>query len=205
MADPALSVQDLAIRSGVIAGFDTGIEASTALRTSITSMRLINNRAGANLGSQSTVKDSIFSGTGRADLSQQTGLVAGPYSLVTGNTANDNGNRIASFVVYGVGIRVGDSSTVTGNIVYRNGSQELGQGILAGQGCTIIGNTATDNTDGIAVDTGSTVINNTSLRNRFWGVSIACPGNIIGNTLLFNFLNLHLTGTGCNVNNNVAP
>jgi len=202
LADPSFSVKGLTIRNGVITGFNTGIGADTALQTNITSMRLTNNITGAASGDQSTVKDSTFSGTGRTD-QNGIGLVTRSHSLVSGNTANDNG---APQGVSGVGINVGNSSTVIGNVAYRNGGTISGQGIRTGQGGTVMGNTVTGNSDGLIVDSGSTVINNTSDGNRFWGLSITCPSNIIGNTFLNNFLlNLRLNGAGCNVNNNVAP
>jgi hypothetical protein len=88
------------------------------------------------------------------------GIFVGNGSIVSGNSATDNGQE---------GIYVLSSSTVSGNTVFINGSD----GIYAGQGSTVIGNTAWGNEDdGIATTSGCAVQGNTVRRNLGYGLRL---------------------------------
>jgi hypothetical protein len=83
----------------------------------------------------------------------------------------------------------------------------IGGGIVATG--IVTGNYLADNLEGIDAGAGSTVIGNTVIgRPLFKGVGIhaVCPSNVSDNTTLNNAGgNLVLDGTGCNNSNNVAP
>ena len=61
------------------------------------------------------------------------------------------------------------------------------------------------NGDGIVAGAGSTVLGNTSINNTGAGISASCPANLIGNTAVGNGQNLVLNGKGCINKDNVAP
>jgi hypothetical protein len=90
--------------------------------------------------------------------------------------------RMAARVSAG-GVGISATGVITGN--YANFNAHFG--ILAGQGSTVIGNTATNSRDGS-------------------GMFVECPSNVTDNTVTGNLpSNLVLNGTGCNNTNNVAP
>jgi hypothetical protein len=95
-----------------------------------------------------------------------TGLIAS--GIVKGNT------------VGGFGTGISATGTVTGNYAVENGT-----GIKIGQGSTVIGNTATNNTQ--------------------FGIVADCPSNLTDNTAVNNGTNLVLNGDGCHSEDNVAP
>jgi hypothetical protein len=75
---------------------------------------------------------------------------------------------------------------------------------------TIRGNTVTLNTEGIHAGVGSTLIGNTAMNNSGFigiGISVDCPSNLTDNTAVNNRPgpNLVLNGEGCHNEDNVAP
>ena len=101
------------------------------------------------------------------------------------------------FAHSGVGIRA--SGIVKGNIVtFVNGTGIVATGVVTG-------NYVAENSIGIEVGQGSTVIGNTVLHNLNTGIIVNCPSNVTDNTAVNNGSNLALDGTGCNNTNNVAP
>jgi hypothetical protein len=124
---------------------------------------------------------------GSADGSIVEGLrVFGPG--MQGIIANGivRGNTVVGFT-YSPGAGPGISATgiVTGN--YASGNRNFGMGI--GQGSTVIGNT----------------VLGAGLVNEYVGITVACPSNVIDNTIVGYTSNLYLSGNGCNNTNNVAP
>ena len=95
--------------------------------------------------------------------------------IVKGNIASENFGGISA------------TGTVTGNYVFSNARE----GLVAGQGSTLIGNTV-DN-------------------NETTGISVQCPSNLTDNTAVNNGFrppgspNLELIGDGCHNEDNVAP
>jgi hypothetical protein len=72
------------------------------------------------------------------------------------------------------------------------------------------GNTATNNVEGIHAGAGSTVIGNTATNDSGFGIGIGiladCPSNLTDNTAVNNGgTNLVLNGDGCHNEDNVAP
>jgi parallel beta-helix repeat protein len=145
------------------------------------------------------------------------GISAGPYSSVKNN-----------IVEFAVGIGVGDSSIVSGNIVSHCDMFSLS----AGSGCIVCDNVVNDNFTGISVGTDCVVKDNVALRNDgidgcrgigvganstvigntasgngpSGGITIACPCTVIGNTAVNNTGgNIVYSGTGCTKANNTAP
>jgi parallel beta-helix repeat protein len=117
-----------------------------------------------------------------------------------GITANGivKGNSVLSF--FGDGISA--TGTVTDN--YAAGNRDTG--IIATG--TVRGNVATDNSEGIHAGVGSTVIGNTATNNRTQGAVgflADCPSNLTDNTAVNNGRNLVLNGDGCHDEDNVAP
>ena len=98
-----------------------------------------------------------------------TGISA--TGIVAGNYVSDNRE-----------VGIGATGIVTGNIA-RGHSQR--QGIVAGPGSTVIGNTATD--------------------NEMVGIVVDCPSNVTDNTAINNPERNLILGEGCNNTNNVAP
>jgi hypothetical protein len=102
----------------------------------------------------------------------------GTAGIVKGNTVISCENGIEA------------TGVITGNTVSFVGVPNNGViGILASQGSTVIGNTAT----GFAQS------------NISVGINVFCPSNVTDNTAVNNTTNLKLNGDGCNNTNNVAP
>jgi hypothetical protein len=121
-------------------------------------------------GDGSTVEGLRVSGA------MSVGIVA--TGIVRGNTAV--GLSVPSGRAGGIGIDA--TGVITGNYVSGN----EGVGIIAGQGSTVIGNTATKS----SVD---------------FGMEVLCPSNVTDNTITGNQVgNLSLQGKGCNNTNNVG-
>jgi hypothetical protein len=101
------------------------------------------------------------------------------------------------------GISTGPHSTVTGNIATRNG-----RGIGVGAGSLASGNHVFENeTIGMEIFANSTALNNIAGRHfNGPGIRVFCPVNVIGNTSLFNGVNLEVAGEGgCTFANNNMP
>jgi hypothetical protein len=105
------------------------------------------------------------------------GIIAN--GIVRGNTVVGlNYSPGAGPGIYATGI-------VTGNYLNNNRNQAMG----IGQGSTVIGNTVLGH-----------------LGDQYVGIAVACPSNVIDNTIVgFTVSNLSLSGDGCNNTNNVAP
>jgi hypothetical protein len=98
----------------------------------------------------------------------------------------------------------GDGIIASGIVRGNSAVQNLATGIVATG--TVTGNVAFDNfIHGIEADPGSTVIANTVLRNKRFGLFVQCPSNVTGNTAVDNGTNLAVSGTGCHIEDNVAP
>jgi hypothetical protein len=97
-----------------------------------------------------------------------------------------------------IGTGITASGIVKGNTV---GTCYTG---IAGTG-TVTGNYAANNVTGIQIGQGSTVIGNTATNNTGFGIVADCPSNLTDNTAVNNAHNLVLNGNGCNNTNNVAP
>jgi hypothetical protein len=129
---------------------------------------------GVNLAGQGSIVEGLRVFTGFA-----VGIVAN--GIVKGNTVLDFSGGPGN----GIGIEA--TGIITGNFV--SGSRIAG--IEAGQGSTVIGNTATGNFGALGA-----------------GIVVACPSNVSDNTAVNNGPagpNLLLNGQGCNNTNNVAP
>jgi hypothetical protein len=107
-------------------------------------------------------------------------VLAGSHSLITGNTANGNGDGCISSCAGASGIETADFSTVTSNIAGCNAREGIEiQGIKS----TVSGNTTNDNGD--------------------IGVRVECPGTVTNNKSAGNgVVNYELEGTGCFQKNN---
>jgi hypothetical protein len=70
---------------------------------------------------------------------------------------------------------------------------------------TMTGNYAVNNHTGIKIGQGSTVIGNTATNNTAFGIVADCPSNLTDNTAVNNGTNLVLNGDGCHNEDNVAP
>jgi Right handed beta helix region len=126
-----------------------------------------------------------------------SGIDAGPGTVVRDCIVTGNGSQ---------GILLRSEALVTGNLVARNGSEgillTLGRGNIIGN--SVHGNGAT----GIAAtgDGGSFVSNNSSTANGLFGIGVACPSVVLGNTAAFNVLGNINLGDGCTVaHNSPAP
>lgn len=97
-------------------------------------------------------------------------------------------NRSFGILVFG---------TVTGNYA-------AGNDIGISGGRTVSGNTALRNRIGFSV-ADSTLIGNTATDNTDVGLDVNCPSNLTDNTALNNGKNLVLNGNGCHNEDNVAP
>jgi parallel beta-helix repeat protein len=87
---------------------------------------------------------------------------------------------------------------------YAEGSRDTG---ISATG-TVRGNVATNNSEGIYAGVGSTVIGNSATNNRTQGavgILADCPSNLTDNTAVNNGRNLVLNGDGCHDEDNVAP
>jgi hypothetical protein len=70
---------------------------------------------------------------------------------------------------------------------------------------TVTGNYARSNGVGIDVGEGSTVIGNTALNNTQTGLVVDCPSNVTDNTVVNSVVSIMLNGNGCTNTNNVMP
>lgn len=178
------SGQNITIRNGSIVAFARGIDLTAiggAPSTYVVErMRIIrNSELGVELGSQSIVKDSVFSANGTCIFTSGC-----PKPTKAGD-----------------GLVVGDTSVVTGNVSARN----AGSGIVAGSGSTVISNSTNTNALNGIVALESTVSQNTARGNGKAGLVVTCPANLIGNLIIKNTPNLSLSGSGCNSEHNEAP
>jgi hypothetical protein len=128
--------------------------------------------AGVSLGGNG----SIVEGLRVSDMSPG-GVGISAAGIVRGNTAVG---------IFGPGPGNGTGISATGLITGNYVSGNRGVGIFAGQGSTVLGNTATNSID--------------------VGIVVNCPSNVTDNTATGRPAgNLVLNGTGCNNTNNVAP
>ena len=67
------------------------------------------------------------------------------------------------------------------------------------------GNYAVNNGTGIKIGQGSTVIGNTAINNTEFGIVADCPSNLTDNTAVNNATNLVLNGDSCLNEDNLAP
>ena len=70
---------------------------------------------------------------------------------------------------------------------------------------TVTGNYAVNNGTGIKIGQGSTVIGNTAINNTEFGIVADCPSNLTDNTAVNNATNLVLNGDSCHNEDNLAP
>jgi hypothetical protein len=143
----------------------------------------------------------------------RNGSISGNFNsgvVLSGDGSIVEGLDVSNLGTQSIGINFGISATgiVRNNIVigvsggtFANG----GTGISATG--LITGNYVSHNKSfGIAAGQGSTVIGNTATNSAVNGISVICPSNVTDNTAISNGpLNLALNGTGCNDTNNVAP
>jgi parallel beta-helix repeat protein len=110
------------------------------------------------------------------------GVLVGGHSLITGNTANDNGDGCISSCAGASGIETADFGTVTSNIANGN----------AGEGIEV---------EGIK----RIVSSNTTNDNGDIGVRVECPGTVTNNKSAGKGVeNYELEGTGCFQKNNTS-
>jgi len=169
ITDDGAERKGIVVRDGTVRNFRTGINLGASEGAQIDRMRVFGNT--------------------------QLGMAAGRGSIVTSNTARDNGLG---------GILAGFASTVSGNTASDNGND----GIAVAGSSTVSGNTTSFNSqDGIQVFHSSTVSGNTANGNGQDGIDVVCPSNVIGNTAASNVSNnLSLIGPGlCNIDHNLAP
>ena len=120
-----------------------------------------------------------------ADLSIVEGLRVDctfPFPIRSGIIARGivKGNTVGASVGNTCGTGISATGTVTGNYVVNSFI-----GIKIGQGSTVIGNTASNNTES--------------------GIVADCPSNLTDNTAVNNGTNLVLNGDGCHSEDNLAP
>ncbi len=164
------------IRNGTVQGFWAGIKEGGGAGQG---HKVINVRAGSNM----TDGISLF----------------GSNHHVKDCTASGNGAEATTIR----GIYAGKGSTVTGNMVYSNGTSATGNvhGIFTANGCTVTGNTIHDNghsaqgnVHGIECGDGSTIIGNTAYYNgvevnnsvEVYGINADYGSTVKNNTVYFN-------------------
>jgi parallel beta-helix repeat protein len=161
------TLQGIAVRNGSISKFLHGVELSFGF------------------GNVSSIVEGL-----RVSDNSEFGIVAN--GIIRGNTVNSSG--VTGIIAFGV---------VTGNYVI--GNSGLGMSV----GGTVSGNEVSFNRSGIDVDTrGSTVIGNTATQNTEFGIRAQCPANLIDNTAIDNGKNLETfppNGEGCHIEDNLAP
>jgi parallel beta-helix repeat protein len=108
------------------------------------------------------------------------------------------GNVVSAITGFSPGTGIVAGGIVTDNLV-----GGFGVGISAGG--TVRGNVAVNNSVGIEVGAGSTVIGNSATGNTKAGIQADCPVNLTDNTAVDNGTNLVLNGQGCHNEDNVAP
>ena len=108
------------------------------------------------------------------------------------------GNVVSAIEGFSPGTGIAVGGIVTDNFV-----SGFGIGIFAGG--TVRGNVAINNSVGIEVGAGSTVIGNSATGNTKAGIQADCPSNLTDNTAANNGKNLVLNGDGCHNEDNVAP
>jgi hypothetical protein len=117
--------------------------------------------------------------------------------------AVQNGTMVGGAV--GVVLIGGTGFVVKGVRVFADPSLPgQGQGIVV-DGGIVKGNIVVGRGNGIQVGQGTTVIGNTALNNSGVGIDVICPANVTNNTATGNSVNIQLFGEGCNNTNNVAP
>ena len=183
ITDQEAARRGIAVRNGTVTNFDAGVALGETTGAVVENVRAItHNTFGIATGSFSIVSGNIVENT-------IFGIIAGRFSTVTGNSAAGGEG----------GIRAGPHSTVSGNSVFGD------PGIGAGPGSTISGNTV-QGLAGIETGPGSTVSGNT-VQNTGGGtgITVACPSNVIENTVTGHEENLLLVGAGCTNIDNLAP
>jgi hypothetical protein len=151
----------------------------------------------------------IHAGENNTGIAVRNGSISGFPGAVEllGSGSIVEGLRVSEGVFGLVGITA--TGIVRGNIVV---GQHSFVGIATGIAATgiITGNYVSESDNGIAVLAGSTVIGNLATNNtgsnRFGGIGVNCPSNVIDNTVV-SFSDdgsmLVLNGQGCNSTNNV--
>ena len=120
------------------------------------------------------------------------------------NIENTDGCKVEGInaISGGAGIIVGNNCVVSHNSVINNWSG----GILTGTDSTVSYNIANYNNAGILLNgtnVRSNIIYNTANGNFNWGINVACPSNLIGNTAQNNGTNLLEQIGKCEKNNNL--
>jgi hypothetical protein len=179
VTDQGVPRRGIAVRNGTVTGFASCVHLSATSEAVVEKVRADCAQAGITIGSSS-----IVSGN-QADGGAFEGISAGAFSIVSGNVARAFSN---------VAISAGGVSIVSDNIT------DGDFGISAGPGSTVSGNQATVTDGGLSVGRGSTVSGNTiDSENFVVDTTVACPSNVIGNTVTGNLV---LDGEGCtNINN----
>ena len=161
---------------GDVGGDGNGIDGIVAGQHVVVSENVvaINGGTGITVGEFGTVSSNTASGNLFA------GVLAGSHSLITRNTANDNGDGCISSCEGSSGIETAAFSRVTSNIA--NGNADEGIEV-----------------EGIK----STVTGNTTNGNGDTGVRVECPGTVTNNKSSGNGVeNYEFEGTGCFEKNN---
>jgi hypothetical protein len=131
-----------------------------------------------------------------------TGISGGGVDLGAADGSIVEGLRVVGTGFFGI---------VARGIVRGNTVTNVTSGIGVDATGTVTGNTADGNASGIVIGIlapfkASTVIGNTATDNSDFGILVGCPANITDNTAVNNSGgNLVLNGNGCNNTNNVAP
>lgn len=192
ITDEGNAHQGIDVHNGTVVNFANGIDLSAAAgssRITVHDLRVLSNSViGIRVGDFSTVRDNVVADNG------WDGIQCAGSSTVVGNASRSNGHD---------GIYVGFGSTVTGNTTRGNSHD----GVAVEGACTVLGNTATGNgSNGIEAAAGTTLTSNTAGANTAAGLAVTCPSNLIGNTATGSGGgNISLTGSGCNVEHNLAP
>ena len=178
--------EGIALRNGVVTGFDHGIRLGATSSVIVEGIRALRNAgAGIIVGDGAIVRGNV------ANFNGADGIAAGEDSVVEGNAANNN-----EFIGISTGI-----STVIGNTANENQ-----HGFFAGPGVVTDNTAYLNNEEGFFIRNGTTLAGNNARNNGGDGFRIFCPSNVRGNTAILNGLsNMQVEDATCNLDNNVAP
>jgi hypothetical protein len=147
ISDGSSSITAVAVQNGTVSGLTNGINLQNCTGCSVRQMLVNTSANGITVGATALISANVViggSGTG-------TGITAGKYSSINGNTASGS-----TF-----GIEAATNSAVSGNTVSNN----VSVGIAVGEYSSVSGNTATGNYNGIVVDCPVNLFGNTALAN----------------------------------------
>jgi parallel beta-helix repeat protein len=192
ITDLGLTHDRIVVRNGTVAGYSFGVGLGNSTRVSVLGVTAENNaQTGIQAGPQSLVKSSQASGN-------QVGIfLVGPRGQVQQSNAHDN-------TIIGIAV-FGDNCLITANTANTNGPLD---GIVTlGNRCTISFNTASNNAGrGISAGGGSghLVTGNVALNNALGlDYEINCPSTMTNNESTNGFpVSYLLNGTDCHLVNN---